>query len=598
MLILNLRTKILLSTGFIILIALGTSTIFHIQNLKRNYLEALQWRSEALAQILIPKVIELHGYDTKTQRILGLAVECDKLYESHKAKNVIQVGVINESGTIAAHNDEELWDSPIESSALIRSLQNHEQAMILDGAVYHTLVPVFDSQVKYLGTIIIGIPKDAIDTKARQLIYQAIELFVLFGGLAFVVISGLIHFVVTKPIRRLVVIGRKISHGELLDTALDETSDTVSRRKQKTSSDEIEILTEVFHEMIAYLKDMADAATRIANGDFSQEVAPRSNGDELGLAFQGMTTYLKDILQEIERLIEAIQHGKLTVRGNVGQFSGDWQKLVIGVNDLIHNLSESVSRSVALSQEMELARKIQTSLLPDMTDSIHPDFEISAVMVTADEVGGDFYEVTSDRSDNLWFAIGDVSGHGVTPGLIMMMAQTIHLTVTTNLDCDARGVVVKINEILYKNVHERLKESHFMTFNALKYKGEGKFEHAGAHLRIIVFRQKSGQCELIRTKGVYLNFKQDISKSTSNSYFEMGKGDIMVLYTDGLTEAENPEGEMLDIDGFVEIIGKHVSYDPETMKENIMADVLKWCDNKKGDDMTLVIVKRKGCSDG
>ncbi|MDM8516781.1 two-component regulator propeller domain-containing protein [Desulfobacterales bacterium HSG16] len=247
----------------------------------------------------------------------------------------------------------------------------------------------------------------------------------------------------------------------------------------------------------------------------------------------------------------------------------------------------------ALLTEMDLARKIQTLLLPTLTADIHPDFEIAARMIPADQVGGDFYDITFDGSGNLWIAIGDVSGHGVTPGLIMMMAQTVHATVTTDLECNARDAVVKINEVLYQNVSERLKEKHFMTFNALKYLGDGKFEHAGAHLRIIVYRRESGQCELIGTKGIYLNFKKDISKATKNSYFELDKGDVMVLYTDGLTEAQNSDGEMLDIEGFIEIVKKHFRHDPKAMKKGIIADVLAWCDNKRDDDMTIVVVQRK-----
>jgi len=74
--------------------------------------------------------------------------------------------------------------------------------------------------------------------------------------------------------------------------------------------------------------------------------------------------------------------------------------------------------------------------------------------------------------------------------------------VTAGPEQDARAAVVKINEILYRNVSERLRERHFMTFNALRYLGDGKFEHAGAHLRIIVHRRETGECELIRTRGV------------------------------------------------------------------------------------------------
>ncbi len=115
---------------------------------------------------------------------------------------------------------------------------------------------------------------------------------------------------------------------------------------------------------------------------------------------------------------------------------------------------------------------------------------------------------------------------------------------------------------------------------------------------MIVFRKKSQTCELIRTRGVYLNFKKDISKATRNAEFCLEPGDTFVLYTDGLTEAENPEGEMLDIHGFTDIVEKHAHQEAEAMKEHIMADVLRWCDNRRNDDMSLVIVKRKGGQHG
>ncbi|WP_166404801.1 PP2C family protein-serine/threonine phosphatase [Desulfonema ishimotonii] len=192
-----------------------------------------------------------------------------------------------------------------------------------------------------------------------------------------------------------------------------------------------------------------------------------------------------------------------------------------------------------------------------------------------------------------WISIGDVSGHGVPPGLIMIMAQTVHTTITASTDCDARDAVITVNRILYRNVHERLKENHFMTFTALKYLGDGRFRHAGAHLSMIVYRRRTGACEFVRTRGVYLNFRQDISKATKNAEFSLDAGDVLVLYTDGLTEAENPDGKMLDIGGFVKIVEKHAYQNPEAMKDMIMADVIRWCDDSRSDDMTLVIVKRK-----
>lgn len=83
----SLRTKILLSVGLIIFVVLGTSTLVHIQDLKRNYLETLDWRAEALAQNTVREIVELLRYKTSIQGMFGsLSLKCSKLYESNKEK--------------------------------------------------------------------------------------------------------------------------------------------------------------------------------------------------------------------------------------------------------------------------------------------------------------------------------------------------------------------------------------------------------------------------------------------------------------------------------------------------------------------------------
>ncbi len=242
--------------------------------------------------------------------------------------------------------------------------------------------------------------------------------------------------------------------------------------------------------------------------------------------------------------------------------------------------------------EMEVARRIQTSLLPQHIKNLHPDFDMAAVMLPADEVGGDYYDITLDREDNLWCGIGDVSGHGVTPGLIMMMAQTAHTAITANYQASARDIVVMINNVLYKNVQGRLQEDHFMTFSALKYLENGRFQHAGAHLDLIVYRQHSRSCERIPTPGTWLNFLPDISHATENSELTLNIGDTLVLYTDGLTEVWDHRENMLDTEGFMEIIQYHAEKEVETLRDAIIADVMAWCQHKRDDDMTLVVARR------
>ncbi len=252
-----------------------------------------------------------------------------------------------------------------------------------------------------------------------------------------------------------------------------------------------------------------------------------------------------------------------------------------------------VEENTRLKQEMELARHIQTSLLPDTTENIHPDFEIAAAMIPADEVGGDYYDITFDMEGLLWFGIGDVSGHGVTPGMIVMMAQTIHTAIVTNYRHNPAEAVSIINRVLYKNVHKRLRENHYMTFTALKYTGEGRFEHAGAHLPIIVYRDEQKRCEFVRTDGVFLNFIEDISEVTENSDFILNEGDILVLYTDGLTEAQNSKGEMLELDRLARTVETCAGESPVKLRDTVMETVMKWCDSKQEDDMTLIVARRR-----
>jgi sigma-B regulation protein RsbU (phosphoserine phosphatase) len=213
-------------------------------------------------------------------------------------------------------------------------------------------------------------------------------------------------------------------------------------------------------------------------------------------------------------------------------------------------------------------------------------------MLPAESVGGDYYDIAIDQSGNLWFGIGDVSGHGITPGLIMMMTQTIHTTITTNYQTTPREMINMINKVLIKNVQGRLKESHFMTLTTLKYHGMGFFEYAGAHLDMIVYRKKMGQCELIPTRGLWLNVIPNIESVTENDSLYLDTGDILVLYTDGIIEAKNHRNQFIGKKQLINIVERYVNHDIVTMCDKIIADVLHWCNEKQKDDITIMAIRK------
>ena len=255
---------------------------------------------------------------------------------------------------------------------------------------------------------------------------------------------------------------------------------------------------------------------------------------------------------------------------------------------LIDNLKEQER----LKQEMVIAEQIQTSLIPIIPEDT--DFEIAATIRPTEEVGGDYFDVVFDKAKNLWFAIGDVSGHGVTPGLIMMMAQTAINSNLLGADKAApSSILEEVNRVLYENIRNRIKKSHYMTLCLMKHLGNGSFIHSGLHLDIIVYRAKTKKCELINTTGVYLGIIADIKKHTADNSFHLDKDDIMVLYTDGIIEAMNEKDQMLGLEGLVSIIEENFDNNSLTLKRIILAKTLEWCSNKVADDITLLVIKRK-----
>lgn len=277
---------------------------------------------------------------------------------------------------------------------------------------------------------------------------------------------------------------------------------------------------------------------------------------------------------------------EVTSHDELGVLANTFNTMTRQLDQLIHDLKGQER----LKQEMALAREIQTALLPHHVE--HEELDIVMKMLPAESVGGDYYDVIDDGNGNLWIGIGDVSGHGVTPGLIMMMAQTIHMTIITHLDMIPSQVISIVNQALYKNVYERLNENHFMTFTTLKYVGKGKFLYAGAHLELIIYRSATQQWDIVDTSGVWLNLLPDIADLTQDEEIFLDQGDILILYTDGLTELWRGE-EILGLEGFLEIVEKHIHGPLETVCDAIITDALAWANNVTDDDMSLVLMQRK-----
>jgi len=275
------------------------------------------------------------------------------------------------------------------------------------------------------------------------------------------------------------------------------------------------------------------------------------------------------------------------------------EQLVIDSSDELGTLarafnlmSEAVRfRQERLEREMNLAQRIQTALLPRAFAV--PGLEVAAAMRPATEVGGDYYDVLP-VSDGCWFGIGDVAGHGLESGLLMLMIQSSIITlVRDDLDAAPRDVIAAVNRALYENLRERLHTTSFATLVLLRYQRDGSMRFAGGHDELVVWRAGARRCELVETPGAWVGGTRNIEASTVESSLQLHEGDVMVLMTDGVIEARNAEGEEFGIARVCLEIEHACDRPVEQIRDRLLAAVASW-ERAVEDDASVIVIRRAG----
>jgi serine phosphatase RsbU (regulator of sigma subunit) len=235
--------------------------------------------------------------------------------------------------------------------------------------------------------------------------------------------------------------------------------------------------------------------------------------------------------------------------------------------------------------EMALAKKIQTALVP-RTPRLK-DCDVAAIMLPADQVGGDYYDVVSIQG-NEWILIGDVSGHGVPAGLVMMMCQTaVHTVLELAPDIAPEKLLAIVNRSLTANI-ERLGEDKYMTINAMSRRPDGVIQYAGMHQDIFIYRAASSSIEEIKADGICLGLSASIEDKLVTGSFRLGEGDVLLLYTDGITEAVR-DGRMLDGDGLKELLRELGAGDAQQIVSGIISRLQGYA---VSDDVTALAIKQ------
>jgi len=251
------------------------------------------------------------------------------------------------------------------------------------------------------------------------------------------------------------------------------------------------------------------------------------------------------------------------------------------------------AENLRLSAELEVTRKLQQMILPkDHELSQIEGLDIAGYMEPADEVGGDYYDVLQTNG-RVKIGIGDVTGHGLESGVLMLMVQTAVRTLMENNETDPKKFLEVLNRTIYNNI-QRMNSSKNLTLSLVDYHN-GKLNLSGQHEEIIVIRS-NGTLECIDTinLGFPIGLEESIEGFVSQTQIQLKAGDVVVLYTDGITEAENTLGVHYGLERLCEVVKQNWRRSVQEIRQIVIDDVCQHIGSHKVyDDITLVILKQK-----
>ena len=279
-------------------------------------------------------------------------------------------------------------------------------------------------------------------------------------------------------------------------------------------------------------------------------------------------------------------------KDEVGELASSFNSMVKALKLYMENLAKTTAEKEKVHSELMIAKKIQHSMLPCIFPAFpdRDDLDIYALMDPAKEVGGDFYDFFFVDENHLAVIVADVSGKGISAALFMVIAKILISNQLQNGDSPAQALKV-INDRLYKNNEAGMFVTCFVGVMDIK---TGKFVYSNAgHNPPLLYRESEKKCIPIDSPhGFVLGGFQGMNYSQKE--FDLYPGDIMFLYTDGVTEAANETGKLFSQDKLEQIL-KGLATEKMNIKDittYLRTEIDKFSGKvERSDDITMLALK-------
>jgi sigma-B regulation protein RsbU (phosphoserine phosphatase) len=314
----------------------------------------------------------------------------------------------------------------------------------------------------------------------------------------------------------------------------------------------------------------------------------------MGLALaRSITGSVHELFAGTERVRRGDFSGRVAVesRDQLGELADSFNSMTASIEDLLQQKAEKER----MEQELRIARNIQMSLLPQGPLTL-PGVSVTAHCEPAREVGGDYYDFLAIDEHTIGVLIADVSGKGTSAALYMAELKGVVLSLSQR-HTSPRELLIEADRIISRHLDSR----SFITVSYLVIDLQGGTLHYA----------RAGHCPLIYVPGPYadaraprllapdgmvLGLQLDEGRTFSRLLEEvrlpLGRGDVFVLYTDGISEAMNAAGECFGDTRLADVVGQHADLPSDELRERILRDIGLFAgDAAQHDDMTMVLLR-------
>jgi serine phosphatase RsbU (regulator of sigma subunit) len=292
-------------------------------------------------------------------------------------------------------------------------------------------------------------------------------------------------------------------------------------------------------------------------------------------------------VNRIEKGTKAVERGDFSYRigmkprNQLGEMAQSFDRMTESIASLLANVAEKER----LQSEIEIAASIQRNLLPKEGPQFR-GVSFSAHFEPTASIGGDYYDVFNLDKTRLAVAIGDVSGHGLSTGLVMAMVKAA-ITTLVEEGADETSLFHRLNDLVYRSTERRA----FMTLAFTIFDLErGTIRHTNAgHLYPYLLR--SGVAPIaIEVPSLPLGVRGEIRTHTAE--VELQEGDAVVYLSDGIVEAQDEEGEPLGFEKLESLLTAAVDRSPSVIRDAILQAVARHAGTRPADDDRTVMVLR------